>query len=731
MRYQKRKVEKEIARRLGEGEDPDHVGESIFAQVSAQYLDVGEDIPASVKELRVHGMKLSGSPSTSIVSAMEHASAKQQSRDLFSTSNDPAVFEYLPSVSAHTHRVLMNIGTVLNGESFGAEPVLNRFLKSCIPCGDTEKADLVSKQNGSIDNAYGEQSNSIRREGCGIFVGPDALRARLPGQRGRSRKCRLAIFKSTRLSDFEWFRKTHHSIGNKASAPVSHGQQLRPQTLSPRFHISAEASRNELPSSPMKSSESHPADNDCKSTPKPVYALLSTDYHNVQEKGSIGSNVSDSVCPSATTLPETSRGEKKTFTVRTARNVSEAAYDGKPLTPLDLRSNISPFTPINALMKQNLPNTSNKSAESRRTVRSDNAQVVPSKDISRSQALDVINTNPEEQATSPSKPPEIETASAGIRNGIPRRNSPQVEDEDVADRRKEKKGTTTTAPPHVIDTSTVVAGGTGIDESGRFLQANARLANPVTVTGGSVSILRKKIIMDIIQMCGGIYSGHRELLGPFVTAWAKQKKPGKPDNKTIYTAFRSLVQACKLRELKFSFQNPQGLVVTKSMITLTSISPTDPRVVEMQKLMIACYPSSFIPDGVELSEEVRNPPLHPSKYGTNRALADLEIDNESQVQLQHTPNCVTRLERREAALERNRAARKERREAAVERNRAARKEGIETVRANYGAHMDRIISGVSPWIAHWVQANNSSRIVPNLWSPYGELSALRVSEARL
>lgn len=646
VRYQKQKIENEIARRIDNGEDPDNIREDIFAKVTAKYSDAGEDIPTSIMELRVHDKRLSGSPAPTISSPRALASRNARSRDKHLTSRS-TVLGYLPSVIAHTQPILMNQGVISNRSSSRPKQLSARLLENCDARQDKEKASLVPKPNGSNGMTYDEQSDLVKRDNSGLYLGANALRARNPGQRGRCRKCRLAIIKSTRLFDFVWFKGNPTALGEKDSTPAGNEELPEPRVLSPCFPVPAGVTRHQIPPGAVKSSKFLLADNNCTTTPGPIYTSPYSDHHTSEKNKFIGPSGSNEGCASDFIAhiksPETCVG-KKAFTVIEAANVSEAAYDEKRRTLLELPSSISPFTPIN----QCQPSKSNHPMETGQKTHVDNANSIPLEDILRSPIPNVANITTEGQARSQSKTSELKMPPILAPSENPFQIFAQIESENIEDCGK--------PPPFgpistVLDVSPPIPDGANINEPGGSAQTNARFTKPVTITGGSVSIVRRKIIMDIMQRYGGIYSGHKELMGPFVAAWAKQNKSGKPDSKTVYTAFRSLIQAGKLRELKFSFQDPQGLMVTKSMITLTSIAPTDPRVLDMQNLIISSHPSPYIPDVVGILGEGRNPPVYYSRYVPYRALGELEIDNESQVRLQHKPQYVARLERNKAARE--------------------------------------------------------------------------------
>ena len=657
IRYQKQKIEKEIAKRIDDGEDPKDVRKNMFAMVKAMYLDAREDIPASIIELRVGDMTLSGEP-------VNLLAEEKQSRQNLPKGRELTFSEYLPSVAAHTQAIPTNLGYTSKRVSHGSRQVSTRLPKKILSQKDTEKADLVLKHKGSFGLTYDEQSNLIARENCGLFVGADALRARNPGQRGRIRKCRLAIFKSVRLSELSWFsEEIVIPLRDEDSITVCDESRPQPRALSPQLPRSPGAMRKQTPPPVMEISTLSPAENGSADALTLTPIVPSPDRQELSGNRSVGLGIEDQVYNSDfATFNESPVAPFIEPDIHAAVE-SPARYEEKFCTLLGLSPNISPFTPIN----QSHSKIPTEGADNEATFHAQIDKMIPLKDISKSQVSHTTDASAEEQRISFSESPDISMLPASVIIENSPRISAQIEISDVADGQTEIEPTTPAQVSPAFNALPPVSDGTGTDAHGEAIQTGNRRTKPVTISGGSVTVVRKNIIMDIMHKCGGIYSGHKELSGPFTTAWVRQNKSGTPDSKTIYATFRSLVQSGKLRELKFSFQTPEGLMVTKSMITLTSISPTDLRVAEMQKLIIACHPSSYIPEGVEISEEVPNLPVYPSKFGTNRTIADLEIDNESQVRLQHKPLYVTRMEERQTAAEKSRQIRQARLEAMREK----------------------------------------------------------------
>ena len=116
--------------------------------------------------------------------------------------------------------------------------------------------------------------------------------------------------------------------------------------------------------------------------------------------------------------------------------------------------------------------------------------------------------------------------------------------------------------------------------------------------GGSAAMLRKSIILEILDKCEGVFPSHKEMSSPFAAEWKRRGQEGTPESKTISNAVNALIKENKLRQITFTSQTKQGLMVTKSMLTLPNIEITDPKVKETQTNMVAYHPRYFVPRAV-------------------------------------------------------------------------------------------------------------------------------------
>ena len=157
-------------------------------------------------------------------------------------------------------------------------------------------------------------------------------------------------------------------------------------------------------------------------------------------------------------------------------------------------------------------------------------------------------------------------------------------------------------------------------ETGNTQPRQKKRVGRMTRLGGSVALLRKKIIMDLIERCDGIFPSHREIVLPFTAEWTKRGgQDGTPDSKTVLSVVNQLCAEDKLRKITFSFRNKYGIVTTKTMLTFPDIDSTDPRVKETQTQIAAHHPRLYIPTVLLTKEDGRSTSTQPSqKSGENQ-----------------------------------------------------------------------------------------------------------------
>lgn len=609
---------------------------------------------------------------------VEHMpSAKARKRSSFRTSNSP-LEDTIPSVKYVTQRISKERqvekefdGAIENPESRDDQPLPSTALVSKHRSGspdlvtdhpaeikhaqgrpekktqrkeELKNASRVSKYDGKPKKGreltYEEQSDLIERIDRGFSVGANAVRARFQGQKGRSKKSRLAIIKSTRLRDFDWFIESEFPSNTELPLDISVDASASIDARSPHINVVQDIER---PSDLVRQSESPCLSLDPKismGSADPEYISPYSDSFTNQWRGiethteGVSSNILQDVSISRNAIEPLNLESAKNSANGLNEKPGSPSNDGIRIPHLVSPPVVLSFTPVNHLATRTF-SYNEKSGDSSNASNHGTEGSYPNapNGITKPVTAEKIFPPAGSLATPLHEPLPIaeDTLSNSNNDYLPATDLIALSDE--------------TAP-----FQKVLKSDTTMDQS-QILQS-------VNTTRGSIGILRRNIILDIIQICDGVYSSPHALIPPFITAWQKLNKPGRPDGRTVQVAYRSLVNSGRLRELKFSFQDSHGLMVIKPMITDIGIDPTDARVKEVQEKMIACHPHYFIPENLEIPEENRHRVYFPSHWMLHRCSADIEIDDETQVRLQHKPGYVIRKENRKTMSEKKQAERK-------------------------------------------------------------------------
>lgn len=200
---------------------------------------------------------------------------------------------------------------------------------------------------------------------------------------------------------------------------------------------------------------------------------------------------------------------------------------------------------------------------------------------------------------------------------------------------------------------TVALGSTGQESLPRLVvdPPNQQISGRQKKTaGGSIAMLRKNIILDLLSRCGGVIPGDKALDAPFIVEWNKRGQTGQPDKETIKKAVEALCVAGKVRKLRFSFTNARGVTITKSMVTTTDMSATDPKVLETQRAIISYDPICYYPEVLDTSVEW-------DRRAYSGWRRELELDEDT-VSLQNKPAYVAKYEQGQRALDERRLLKK-------------------------------------------------------------------------
>ncbi|KGO40520.1 B-block binding subunit of TFIIIC [Penicillium expansum] len=167
--------------------------------------------------------------------------------------------------------------------------------------------------------------------------------------------------------------------------------------------------------------------------------------------------------------------------------------------------------------------------------------------------------------------------------------------------------------------------------------------------GGSISVLRRKLIMEIMEKADGVYPAGTAMWYPFVTAWMKFHPNEKPDMRTINTACKQLIDAGQLRQLTFSGRDTRKVMVTRTLLLKPDISPDDPLVKEMQsKILATDFHESrpFFAANVEVDPNLTRNSGRPHGAPPRAQRFSFPVEEGAHVHLQQKPISIVNLEAR-------------------------------------------------------------------------------------
>lgn len=179
-------------------------------------------------------------------------------------------------------------------------------------------------------------------------------------------------------------------------------------------------------------------------------------------------------------------------------------------------------------------------------------------------------------------------------------------------------------------------------------RAPLETVHPTGDRGGSIGLLRRRIVMEIVEKAGGAYPSGTEIWYPFATAWLKTNRKEKPDLRTIKTAIKHLVDTGKLKQLTFSGKDSKGMMTTKTIVAKPEISPDDPLIKDMQKKVLS---TDRREPSVSYSPHVEVDPSLTKSGGTPTVQKfHLPVVPGKQVQLQQKPAAVRNEELRKKRM---------------------------------------------------------------------------------
>ena len=384
---------------------------------------------------------------------------------------------------------------------------------------------------------YSQQLGTITRDNAGVFFGETTPRRKRPCEPRdfRPTHFKLVVFKSTRLSELDWFMKK--TITSNHMSPIgSRAQTPRSQVAEPFPVPIAQSSLEGQPELSTSTMVPSPTPSNSASQTRSSYMSPYVDSPRMKRK--------------RTTSAQPSRGA-------------------------------APFDPFCASPHSRL------SSPRTEPVKSVSRPSTPLEPASLSPAIDNVHENELTKDEAPTPTPEKPSVTRDLHEPTP--SAPDLND-----------------PNTTQDQS---ASDRAMQSSQPFTQEASKLSDKESISkvsrrGGSTAMLRKNIIMEIIQKCEGVFPSHKEMGLPFAAEWKRRGQQGTPESKTISNAVNALIKEQKLRQVTFAAQTGQG-VVTKNMLILPIIDTADPKVKEIQTKIVAYHPRHFIPMAVLPQQDYR------------------------------------------------------------------------------------------------------------------------------
>ncbi|KAJ5250066.1 hypothetical protein N7489_000476 [Penicillium chrysogenum] len=180
-------------------------------------------------------------------------------------------------------------------------------------------------------------------------------------------------------------------------------------------------------------------------------------------------------------------------------------------------------------------------------------------------------------------------------------------------------------------------------------EEGSEYSKPLIERGGSISVLRRKLIMEIMEKANGVYPAGTAMWYPFVTAWMKIHPNEKPDMRTVNTACKQLIDAGQLRQLTFSGRDTRKVMVTRTLLLKPDMSPDDPLVKEMQSKILAIdfhESRPFFSTNVEVDPNLTRNSGRPHGAPPRAQRFSFPVEEGTHVHLQQKPLSIVNLEAR-------------------------------------------------------------------------------------
>ena len=648
-KYDKIEIEREITRRIEGGEDAVLVTRKVLAERDALRNQKGEEALSQFLKAQVlHAFAGEPIPHTEIEMKRKRGRPPKKKNQI------APQYQYLPSIAAHSISFLPP--TVLptakpiprrkrapkSPAEKSGEPTTPGTTSTTaqtllfVPTREASPASpsLAFNINGEgaypgwvnfMSKYYEPQLRALERSSDGVYVGETTPRRKRQFEPRdlRPRSFKLAVFKLSRLRNFDWFVATRESPERRQICEPRPGGASKPQDAGPDAQSDRQLpKKHQSPLPSMGCATPTPS-----TTTKPLALRLESDYvspygDTVGTKRKRGISPEPSRDPSRTgSFGRSSPGNArmgsytKTQELKTLTEISTPPKpSGKAVATMTGEDDwfSSASSRLEASMLSVIKTLSDHVTDET-PAKGDNDTQMQSVELPEhptqvaEQALEKIEhpTQVTEKTLITPDHPTHDPGKSLEMSEHPMRDPETVEILEHPTQGPEKTPGTPEHPTRVSDKT-----------------SDKKTVGKLSRKGGSAAILRRTIVMGILEKCDGIFPSHKEMGVPFAVEWKKRGQEGAPEQRTIGNVVKSLITSGKLRQIVFSFQTHQGVVVTKSMLTLADISLTDSRIKETQTMMIASHPRYFIPTAVMSSDESKSSAVQPIEITGSKESTD-------------------------------------------------------------------------------------------------------------
>ncbi|KAM5444164.1 hypothetical protein MferCBS31731_000681 [Microsporum ferrugineum] len=517
---------------------------------------------------------------------------------------------------------LLTPGTQGSMEDIASRPTKRRKVVSDPYEGLTGK-ELLEAQG--LDEGWTEYSLLLMdRPTTGVYITPFGKRRPVGKKRGRPGKSRIAVFKSPSLRQFDWF------------VPQVTPEPSEKETT-PTVETNIQAGSGNLS---MEKNSCRPVR---IAAQRPVYSELENELGDTTQLNAGADELDAEWGVEAHRPTRKRRLSDSSVTMLTASGGAIGRRKGRPPKKRKLVSQEASETPV---LKTNMPsdNTISTNLDEAGTENSTQQTEPEVAAIARTElSAQEMSVIPFSDAPSSDRQG---TAALSVITIAPAESLPNEAFSGVEMKREpifDLFGNVVTEDAQPVDgagrnsyedTEIIVSGGQSTqDTPGASVVGDIKGVPKRDIRSGSIGVLRRKILLDILEKGGGLYPMGSEMWYPFTTLWLKTNQTTKPDARTVKNAMRSLIETGKARKHTFTGRNAKGLMVTKSILSLPEITATHPKLRAMQKEMLDADPQLYLPLEVDIDPDLRK--SNRGFMGYDIKLPD--IDGEVNVTLHRPP----------------------------------------------------------------------------------------------